>query len=135
MRTSFKILVSKNTVTWQLHQTTVMITIKNNVFELLCGIKNIYWSKLYQWYIHFGKPFLQLLLLGRHSKVCSMLWFVWVFFAFLEKRRPSRYCLWKKIKFSICRCLIWCAKVQSYFENSTLEYWLCLRLFLWQTQK
>ena len=51
--------------------------------------------KLYPWYTQLGKTFLQLLLfktfLFRQSeKVSSILWSVWVFFAFLEKRKPNR---------------------------------------------
>ena len=29
-------------------------------------------------------------------KKCSILWSVWVFFAFLEKTRSNRYCLWEE---------------------------------------
>ena len=50
---------------------------------------------------HFGKTFLQLLLLKvcetflfrENKKACSSLWSVSVFFAFLEKRRPKKYFL------------------------------------------
>ena len=31
--------------------------------------------------------------LRQSKKACSILWSVWVFFAFLEKRRPEKYCL------------------------------------------
>ena len=63
---------------------------------------SIHWSKLYQWYTHLGKTFLQLLLLkvcetflfGQSNKVYSMLWSVRVFFAFLE--RQNRYWLWEE---------------------------------------
>ena len=49
------------------------------------------------------KTFLQLLLLKicetflfrQSKKACSIIWSTWVFFAFLEKRRPNKYCLWK----------------------------------------
>ena len=62
------------------------------------GIKNIHRSKLYPWYTHLGKTFLQLplfkvcetFLFRQSKKVSSILWSVWVFFAFLEKRRPNR---------------------------------------------
>ena len=49
------------------------------------------------------KTFLQLLLLKvcetflfrQRKKACSIIWSTWVFFAFHEKRRPNKYCLWK----------------------------------------
>ena len=65
---------------------------KNNVFQLASCIN----------YIHtWERHFLHLLLLKvcemplfRHSKnVYSILWSIQAF-AFLEKKRPSRYCLW-----------------------------------------
>ena len=64
------------------------------MFQLLHGIKNINWSNFYQWYTYLGRTFLQPLLLKvcetflfrQSKKACSILWSVWVFFAFLEKR-------------------------------------------------
>ena len=75
--------------------------IKNNVFLLSHGIKSIHRSKLYQQYTHLRKNFLQLLLskacetflFRQYNKVYSILWSERVFFAFLEKRRPTRYWL------------------------------------------
>ena len=66
-------------------------------------INNIHRSKLYHWHAHLQKTFLQLLLLKvcetfifrQSKKLCSILWSIWVFFAFLEKRRSNRYCLWE----------------------------------------
>ena len=72
-----------------------------NVFQSSHGIKNIHQSKLYQWYTHLGRTFLQLPLLRvwetfhfrQSTKVCSIILSTWVFFAFLGKRRRNRYCL------------------------------------------
>ena len=36
------------------------------------------------------------ILLRQNNKVYSILWFVRVFFAFLEKRRPNKYWLWEE---------------------------------------
>ena len=64
MWTSFKRLASKNAATQQLHQTSGQrqISIKNNVFQLSHGIKNIHRRKLYQSYTDLRKTFLQLFL-------------------------------------------------------------------------
>ena len=67
------------------------------MFQLSHGIKNIRWSKSYQWYTHLRKTFSQLLLLKicetflfrQSKKVCSILWSAWALFALLEKRRPN----------------------------------------------
>ena len=43
----------------------------------------------------------------RQSKIVySILWSVWVSFAFLEKARPNRYCLRKETKAVIRRCSV-----------------------------
>ena len=76
---------------------------KSNVFHFSHGIKNIHRSKFYQWYTHWRKRFLKLLLwkvygsflLRQTEKTCDTLWFVWVFFAFLGVRRLHKYCLWQ----------------------------------------
>ena len=73
--------------------------LKNTVFQLSHGIKSIHRCKLYQWYTHSGKTFLQLLLLKvcktflckQSNKVYDILWSVSVFVAFLEKKKPNRY--------------------------------------------
>ena len=52
---------------------------------------------------HWRKSFLNLLLLKvcelfhyRSRKItCSIVWFVWVFFAFLEKGTLNKYCFWE----------------------------------------
>ena len=59
---------------------------------------------------HSRKSFSSLLFLKvcesfqfRQSKnTCSALWSVWMFFAFLDKRRPNTCCLWEGLKW-ICK--------------------------------
>ena len=55
-------------------------------------------------------------LLRQMDKTCSALWSLWVLFAFLEKRRPNKYCLREvnlvscmQIFSLICQCvnLVW----------------------------
>ena len=36
------------------------------------------------------------ILFKQSKKVCSILWSVWAFFAFIEKKRPNRYYLWEE---------------------------------------
>ena len=92
---------------------------KNNVFELSHGIKSIHRSKSYQWYTHFGKTFLYLLLFKglwdvsfQSNKVYSILSSARVFFTFLEKRNPNRLWLWEEILiFHIQRFSLTCESV------------------------
>ena len=105
----------------------VMISmLKKYFFQLSHGIWNVHWTKLHQWYTHLGKNFCQLLLL----KVCETfemfsdrvkklrLYFgLYFFFAFLEKRRPNRYCLqnenlvfYLKMFNLICQSIIFLAR-------------------------
>ena len=39
--------------------------------------------------------FCETFLFRQSKKACSIIWSTWVFFAFLEKRRPNKYCSWK----------------------------------------
>ena len=116
---------------------------KNNNLQLSHEIKNICQSKLYQRHTHLRKTFIQLLLLKicetflfRQSKnVCSTLWFVLASFGFLEKRRPNRYCLWKKkISFPHVHIYFDLLNCKLILKNRSKECWLCVDLFLWRTK-
>ena len=51
------------------------------------------------------------------QKTCLMLWLVWIFLAFLEKRKPHKYC-WKEVNYLFFRgYLVWCAKMWIYYEK------------------
>ena len=39
--------------------------------------------------------FCETFLFRQSKKACSIIWSTWVFFAFLEKKRPNKYCSWK----------------------------------------
>ena len=68
--------------------------------KLSHGMRNIYRSKLYQQHAHLGKSFLLPLLSKvcetflsiQSKKTCGIIWPLGAFFAFLEKRRPNKYC-------------------------------------------
>ena len=56
---------------------------------------------------------------GTVKKVYSILWSVWDFFAFLEKKRPNRYCLWEEnlvYKFCIQISGLMCQNVKLFWK-------------------
>ena len=71
-------------------------------------------------------------------KTCSILWFTWVFFEFLEARRLDKYKFikWNLDKFSSASADFWfdMTDCKLILENSNLQSWWCFRLFLWRTQ-
>ena len=91
----------------------------NYVFQLSHGIKYIHRSNLHPQHTHWRKYFVQLILLKvcescrfeQSKKTWSVLYSVWVFFAFIEKNLPNKYCLWEVVRFPTCWYLVSCAKV------------------------
>ena len=82
--------------------------------------------------------FCEFLLLWQCKKTWNVLWSVWVFFAFLKKRRPNKYCLWEVnlIKFNSYMQIfsLICQSVNLDRSYSSLKCWLYFRQFLSRTQ-
>ena len=74
-------------------------------------------------------------LFRQREKACIILWSVRAFFAFLEKRKPNKYCLGEVNFVFICRYLAWCTKCKFTMKRNSLKCWLCFHLFLWWTQR
>ena len=110
---------------------------ENNFFQLWHGIKstsNIL-TEGFLWLIVLkvcGSFFRQI------RKTCSILWFTWVFFEFLEARRLDKwkFIKWNFDKFSSASAYFWfdLTDCKLILENSNLQSWWCFRLFLWRTQ-
>ena len=104
IRTSFKTLASKKVAKWRLKKSQSNDKLSRKVMSFSYNrMKNIHQSKLYQYYTHWRKDFLQLPLLKvcgsflfrQSKKTRGIIWSVWVFFAFLEVRRQNKYSLWE----------------------------------------
>ena len=110
-----------------------------NVFRLSHGIKIVLRSRLYQWYTHLRKTFLKLLFLKvcktflfrQSKKVCSIFGSTLAFFAFLEKRKPNRYCLLEEnLVFHLQIFSLMCQSVNLSWKIAVRESRLCFHLFL-----
>ena len=130
---------------WQLEKQALRITIyflkKQCLLVITLNKKHALKQALSMTYT-LGKTFLQLLLLNicesffftESKKIVSMLWSMWAFFTFQERRRTST--LYKKqIYYSTCTCLVWYTKVYICLEKQQFRILASfLLIFVWETK-
>ena len=142
----FKTLVSKKAITWWLKRTLYQQQNFTKKVSLSCIEQKTFIEdeESFTNGIHAGEKvfcscyfwrFMRRWLSDR-VKTCSLLWSVWAFFAFLEKRKSYNYFLWGiNLVVYMKTFSLMCRSVNLFMKNNTLKYCSCFYLFLWWTEK
>ena len=140
--TSFKTLVSKKANAWQSKRTQgdkkqclPVITwnkkhLSKKVIPIIYPMEEFFAVGILK--VCESGFFFFFFFLMQSKKPVSILWFMWVFFAFVENRRPNKYYLGEVnfvyIKLDVSKC-------KFIMKNCSLKCWLFFWLFSWWTQK